>query len=167
MMVLLTLISFYFFWKLFEGKNYWILTGYALSSAALMYSHYYGILLIFAQALFLLGFYALRRHQNNATPFSIWGLAAGAIALLYIPGFYYLAYMLIHPMPGIWTEGLSDLSRGLFQYPTAPDSPSPLLLAILTLFALIAVCVLAMKRGERAALSLLLLWLIVPVALSL
>jgi len=76
--------------------------------------------------------------------------------------------MVIYPLSkNYWRERLSDVSKGLFQYPTAPDSPSPLLLAMLTLFALIAVCVLAMKRGERAALSLLLLWLIVPVALPL
>src|SRR5215204_2761750 len=72
MSVLLALISFYYFLKLFEGKDYWILAGYVLSSTALMYAHYYGLFLVFAQALFVLGFYALRGHKHNATTFGTW-----------------------------------------------------------------------------------------------
>ena len=177
MMVLFALISFYFFLKLFEGKNYWILAGYVLFSTTLMYAHYYGLFLVFVQALFVLGFYALRRHPNNATTvtttFGTWGLAAGATVILYLPGFFYLAYTLIHPNPPVYGQtppGLSDVSKSLLQYAGAPywgapSSPSLLLLAILTLFALIAVFVLLKRGGERMKLSLLLLWLIVPVAL--
>src|SRR5215217_3352233 len=174
MTILLALISFYFFLKLFEGKDYWTLAGYVISSTTLMYAHYYGLFLVLVQALFVLGFYALRRHPNNATTtFGTWGLAAGAIVVLYIPGFFYLAYTLIHPnrpVAGQTPPGLSDVSETLLQYAGAPyvgapASPSLLLLAILTLFALIAVCVLLKRGGERMALSLLLLWLIVPVAL--
>src|SRR5215217_2087790 len=163
MMVLLALISFYFFLKLFEGKHYWILAGYVLSSTALMYTHYYGLFLVFAQALFVLGFYALRGHKHNATTFGTWpnapafrtwALAAGAIVFLYIPGFFYLAYPLVYKLHPNFPQipGLTDVSSSFLKYAGAPGIPSPPLLAMLSLFALIAVRILVKKGIERAAL---------------
>src|SRR5215212_201796 len=176
MMVFLALSSSYLFLRLFGGKNYWILAGYVLSSAALMYSHYHGIFIVFAQALFVLGFYSLNRHNNetptrrpwaNAPTFRTWALAAGAIGIVYIPGFFYLAYPLVHSehRSHLHSPGLNDLLWSFLQYAGAPNFPSPLLLAMLTLFAVIAVGVLAKKGGQRTTLSLLLLWLFVPIAL--
>jgi hypothetical protein len=52
------------------------------------------------------------------------------------------------------------------QYAGAPEFRAPLLLvAVLTLFAFIGVVVLVKQGRERATLSLLLLWLMVPIAL--
>jgi len=175
MMVFLALSSSYLFLRLFGGKNYWVLAGYVLSSAALMYSQYHGIFIVFAQALFVLGFYSLNRHNNdtptrrtwaNAPTFRTWALAAGAIGIVYIPGFFYLAYPLVHSehRSHLHSPGLNDLLWSFLQYAGAPNFPSPLLLAMLTLFAVIAVGVLAKKGGDRKTLSLLLLWLIVPIA---
>ena len=161
------LTSFYLFLRFFEGRDYRVLAGYVLSNAALMYSHYYGLFLVAAQALFVLGYYVFRRREDEAPALRTWAWAAGAMTVLYIPGFFYLAYSLSHSENSNWIEtpGLSTLYSSFLEYAGAPNLGSSELLAVLILFALVGVGVLAKKGGERAALSLLSLWLIVPIAL--
>jgi uncharacterized membrane protein len=181
MMVFLCLSSFYFFLRLFQGKNYRIFAGYVLSSAALMYSHYFGLFIVIAQALFVLGFYFLNQYPDysptfdpwaNAPLFRTWALAAGAITILYTPGFFYLAYSLAYPehRTHIQAPGLRALGSSFLQYAGAPGFGYPefqkpvLILAVIMLFALVGVRVLAKNREQRVTLFLLLVWLIVPVA---
>ncbi len=101
MMVFLCLSSFYFFLRLFQGKNYRIFAGYVLSSAALMYSHYFGLFIVIAQALFVW-----------VSTFSI----NTQIILLLLT----LGLTLLFLEPGLW-------QRGLLRFFTHLDSSTSLI----------------------------------------
>ena len=53
LMVLLALISMYFFIRLLQGSNYALSVGYLLSTTLLVYTHIYGLFVVIAQNLFL------------------------------------------------------------------------------------------------------------------
>jgi len=168
MMVLLTLISFYFFIRLFAGKDYKVLIGYVLSTTALLYSHYYGLFFVVAQALFVLGVYSLKRYRRKTPLFRTWALAGGAVAALYIPGFLYLAYYLAHPQRYTWIPkpDLGATYSSFVKYTGAPGvASSPNLFSLLIFFAGISIIMLATSRTERAKLYLVSLWLVVPTLL--
>lgn len=176
MMVLLTLVSYYFFLRLLEGGNRKVLVGYVLSTAALMYSHYYGLFFVVAQTLFLLGFYSLggRRRERAPGP-KTWFLAGVAVATLYAPGFLYLAYALTHPEHRGWIGetvfGELDLVAVVHTYAVYAQAPGlrapKYYFALLVLFGAISAVALAANKGERGKLYLLSLWLLVPIALPL
>ena len=177
MMVLLALISYYFFLRLLEGEDYKVLAGYVLSTTALMYSHHYGLFFVIAQTLFLLGFYSLKRRRERAPSLKMWALAGGAVATLYIPGFLYLAYPLTHPEHRGWIEDtvpmitqldLVSVLHTYAVYAQAPGLRAPkYYFALLMLFAAASAVALAASKGERGKLYLLSLWLLVPIALPL
>jgi 4-amino-4-deoxy-L-arabinose transferase-like glycosyltransferase len=175
LMVLLALVSYYFFLRLFESENHKVLIGYVLSTTALMYSHYYGLFFVVAQTLFLVGFYSLGRRRERAPGLKTWALAGGAVATLYVPGFLYLAYVLTHPEHRGWIEdtvfGELDLVSVLLTYAVYAQAPGlrapKYYFALLVLFAATSAVVLAASKGERGKLYLLSLWLLVPIALPL
>lgn len=172
MMVFLALVSFYFFLRLFEGgKDYRVLAAYVLSTTLLIPTHIYGLFFVFAQALFLLGFF-LKRRSEQARNFRGWALAGGAIVVVCVPVFLYLAYQLKQPYiyQHNWIKEFltpENLYNSFALYAGAPQSPSPVLLSLLMLFALIAVVALAKSKGQRAKLYVLSLWLVVPIVLPL
>lgn len=176
MMLFLALVSFYFFLRLFEGgKDYRVLAAYVLSAVLLISSHIYGLFFVVAQALFLLGYYALealRRRSEQDRNFRAWALAGGALAIASVPVFLYFAYQLTQPAvyQKSWIKKsleIQSLDESFTAYAGAPQSYSPVLLLLLTFFALISVVALARSKEQRAKLYLLSLWLVVPIALPL
>ena len=190
LMVLLTLLSFYFFLRLFEGKDYRVLAGYILSTTALMYSHYYGLLFVLAQTLFLFSFYALQRNREQAPGLSTWALAGGALVILYIPGVVYFAYAWAQRSLQGWISkpDVLTLYDSVVAWAGVPglrysNPPQPLtfagvpglssvnlfhpliLLLPFVFFATVSVAALAASREERAKLYLLSLWLVLPIFL--
>ena len=93
-MVFLTLLSFYFFLRLAKGDNVprSASVGYIISTVLLMYTHFYGVFFVAAQAIYVLASGANLRR---------WKVPAGALALLYVPWLMLLAVDVLSPMgPG-------------------------------------------------------------------
>jgi len=155
LMVLLTLLSFYFFVRLVkEGRSRYATVGYVACSALLMYAHFYAVFFVAAQVLYL-----LVSREN------LWGwiLPGGALALLYVPWVVLLAVNVLSPA-GAWQGGtiwipeptVADIAR-IFQ---AYAGSLPLAIAL----TLLAGCGLFRTlRGDGPTAYLLLAWLLVPI----
>ena len=78
--ILLTLLSVYFLLKALNKKKLFYWTAYIISSALLIYTHYFGFLILIFEGLFLLLY--LREYKNSIKSFLI---SAVSIFVLYIP----------------------------------------------------------------------------------
>ncbi len=65
LMVLLTLLSMYFFIKLLKKRNLMLSTGYVLFSVLLMYTHILSVFIIIAQNIYLITLFLLSRGANR------------------------------------------------------------------------------------------------------
>ena len=155
LMVFLTLLSFYFFIRLTKGGvSRYASVGYVISTALLMYTHFYGVFLIAAQII-----YVLVSRENVRR----WIVPAGVLLLLYIPWVVLLAITVLSP-EGAWQSGttwipeptLGDIPRILRAY----SGSLPLTIA-LTLLAVYGT--LRTIRRQKPAAYLLLAWLLVPI----
>jgi mannosyltransferase len=154
LMVLLTLLSFYFFVKLVkEAPSRSTTVWYVSSTALLMYTHFYAVFFVAAQVLYLL---------VSRTNLRVWILPGGALALLYVPWALLLAVNVLSPA-GSWQGGTTWIPE-----PTAADvarifqaySGSLPLAIVLTLLG--GFGLLRTFGGERSTAYLLLAWLLVP-----
>lgn len=134
--------------------------AYAAATAGVVYLHLYGALLPLAQALFALGWLALRRQVR---PFVHWLLAAAAALLLFAP---WLPHALGILGFGGWREGGNAGSlpwRYWSAYTAGFALAEPWRGALLALYALLALGgVLYWWRTRAAALLYLLLLLLGP-----
>jgi mannosyltransferase len=154
LMVLLTLLSFYFFVKLLkDGRTPLTTIGYVVCSALLIYTHFYAVFFVAAQVLSLL----VSRENLRA-----WILPGGILALLYVPWVLLLALNVLSPA-GAWQGGtawipeptVADIAR-IFQ---AYSGSLPLVIALTLLAGFGLIRTLA---GDRPSAYLLLAWLLVP-----
>jgi len=191
MYTLLTLegiLSWYFFGKLLEGSRRAMWAGYFLSSGAILYTHYYGVLLLLPQTapVFLFS----RRGEVERSFRTRWLMVQGGLALLILPWLIFAATSVqlgrlewierYHPLAQIaagllrFTAGYPGMAWGALQ-----DRRLPNMLALLCGLLIIGFAAAALFRDEnghprslRTALGerpvLLCLWyLMAPIAMML
>ncbi len=155
LMVLLTLLSFYFFVKLVkDGSSRYTSVGYVVCTALLIYAHFYGVFFVAAQIIFLL---ASRENLRR------WILPGVALALLYVPWVLLLAVNVLSPA-GAWQGGttwipepsLADVARILQAY--SASLPLAIVFILLGCYGSFRII-----RGDRPTAYLLLAWLLVPI----
>jgi len=154
LMVFLTLLSFYFFVRLVKnGRSRYASVGYVACTALLMYTHFYAVFFVAAQALYLL----VSRENLRG-----WILPGGVLALLYVPWALLLAVNVLSPA-GAWQGGttwipepsLSELARTFQAY--SESLPLAIAFTLLAGYGLLRTI-----RSDRSAACLLLAWLLVP-----
>jgi mannosyltransferase len=155
LMVLLTLLSFYFIVKLVrDGRTPFPTIGYIACTALLMYTHFYAIFFVAAQGLYLL----FSRENLRA-----WLLPGGVLALLYVPWALLLAVNVLSPA-GAWQGGttwipeptFADIARIFQAY--SGSLPLAIVLTLLAGYGLARTL-----GGDRPTAFLLLAWLVVPI----
>jgi mannosyltransferase len=115
---LLSLLSFYFFLKLIEGKSRWALAGYILSSALMMYTHVYSFFIIAAENLYLLTLLFASRDIFKRV-WKRWLLAQVVLLILFLPWLSVQLQQFSRVQEGFWI----------------PKLPPRLLLYTLTVYA--------------------------------
>jgi uncharacterized membrane protein len=180
MLVSLTLLSFYFFLKLLEGKRSRLaFVAYVASSTLMMHTHIYSFFIIIAQNIYFLTL-AFTAKEIFKRSLKRWLLAQLVLALLFVPWFFALLRQVSRVRRGFWI----------------PDEPPRAILDALylhagstnlawVLFPLVAFAVLSAWKGvrkeagvpasqtqikdgfnsERLKIYLLLLWLVCPIIL--
>ena len=87
LMVLLTLLSFYFFLKLLEHKSFRNSALYLATSLLLLYTHYYSLLLILSQNIFFLTLFLFGK-SGKALSLKRWVLLQITLFVMYLPQLY-------------------------------------------------------------------------------
>lgn len=166
LMALLALVSFYCFIKVLRERKLAVQMGYVLSTIALMYCHVYGLFIVLAQNIYFAAIFLGRtfRSRDDARPsLGRWMGLQALLVVLYIPGFILLTGWLSQTKDSTRTwippPSLGSVYRDLVSY-----SGSPLLLALLLTFALLAVIALV-RSGATGNLLLLLVWFLTSVVL--
>jgi len=88
LMVLLTLLSFYFLIKILKKRKLAASIGYIIASILLMYTHLYGLFVVIAQNIFLLTVF-LFLHKTLELNFRKWILFQCALVIAYIPWIFF------------------------------------------------------------------------------
>jgi 4-amino-4-deoxy-L-arabinose transferase-like glycosyltransferase len=155
LMAFLTLLSFYFFVKLLKGgSSRYTSAGYVISTALLMYTHFYGVFFVAAQVIYLLA---------SAENLRRWILPGVALTILYVPWVLLLAVNVLSPA-GAWRGGttwireptVADVARTILAY--SESLPLAIALTLLAVYGLLRII-----RGDRPTAYLLLAWLLVPI----
>jgi mannosyltransferase len=173
LMTLLALLSFYFFLKTLSQGEFAARAGYVVCTAALLYSHIYGLFVVFAQNLY---YFAARllfagkvslestgQARGGAPGLGGWILLQALLLVLYVPGLVLLAGWILEPAGRDWIQrpslGSVYVSLGIY-------AGSPLLLVLLLALSLLAtVGLIRTGTNGRKKLGLLLAWFFTPVAL--
>jgi len=90
LIVLLTLVSMYFFIRLFQERKTSTSVLYILSSALLLYTHFFGLFVIAAQNIYLISEFMLSRKKPGPG-FVRWLLLQAILFVLFLPWFGFLA----------------------------------------------------------------------------
>jgi uncharacterized membrane protein len=180
LLCLLSLLSFYYFLELLDGKKSRVaLAGYILASALMMYTHVYSFFILAAQNLYLLVLLFASRDIFRRV-WKRWLLAQIALLVLFLPWLSVQLQQFSRVQEGFW---IPKLPPRLLLYTLTMYAGSNYLAWILS--ALIVLAVLAGWKGlgeaPRAAtpsgdikdgvaagrlkLCLLLLWLLCPILL--
>jgi mannosyltransferase len=80
LMVLLALVSMYFFWRFLQQSNLVSSVGYVLSTTLLVYTHYFGWFVVIAQNIYIVTFLVLSKQRTYKLRHWI-GLQAIVLAL--------------------------------------------------------------------------------------
>jgi 4-amino-4-deoxy-L-arabinose transferase-like glycosyltransferase len=178
LMVFLTLLSLYFFIRLRDGKDRKIVWGYILSSSALMFTHYYGLLIILAQNIYMFTLYLLKKNMYEPSTARWWRLQV-VLGILYLPWLFILLNQVISIQDGFWIPqpSLKALLDTFIKY--AGSRQTFLLFSALTVIGLIPSLFFRTRRqtGEKAdkkyssnlspykSISLLTVWMLTPILL--
>lgn len=137
LMVLLTLISIYFFIRLFKERSLIFSICYVLSSTLLIYTHVYGLFIIIAQNIYIVTLF-LSSRENHKLNFRSWILLQSILIILFIPqiGFFLrnVSNMVHH---GYWipVPVMGSIIDSFFEY--AGSRYLSLLFLILSSFSII------------------------------
>jgi mannosyltransferase len=171
LMALLTLLSFYFFLKTLNRGNLAARAGYVLCTSALLYSHVYGLFVVFAQNLYYFAARSLfagrvslgSMGEIRGAGLGGWVLLQALLLILYVPGLVLLAGWILEPAGRSW---IKQPSLGSVYVNVGIYAGSPLLLLFLLILSLLAVVGLIRSGANgRKRLGLLLAWFLSPVAL--
>ncbi|MCH7518411.1 MAG: glycosyltransferase family 39 protein [Candidatus Dadabacteria bacterium] len=182
LLAFLTLVSYYFYLKIGSSKQRSYFVGYVISSILLLYTHYYGFLIIAAQNIFFFTEY-FKNRKLNELDFRRWVKSQVLLFLLYLPGFVLLGKHTVAIQGGFWLPEPTLL--GIFIC-IKKYSGSLSLLVLFLVFSLLSVVSLRHIKtkkslkgllkpfdnySEKLTLSninrvyLLLLWLLTPIIL--
>lgn len=171
LLAFLTLLSFYYYLKIISSDRRLYVFGYLLSSVLMLYTHYYGFLILAVQNIFFFGNY-LKTRDLGALSLRKWLTYQIILGVLYLPGFVLFAKHAVAIQGGFWLPEptLSSITRIFVVY-----SGSLLLCLVLVIFSLLSF--LSFRRlknssdADNLILSksnrfyLVLLWLFVPILL--
>lgn len=170
LLTLLTLLSFYFFIKILKKWDFALLVGYLLSSVFLIYTHYSGFFVIFVQNIFLI--FTRLLSKDSKFSFRKWFILYFVLIILFIP---WIRFVLSKINLKIFIDELSRRQEYIFLWyfrlpvrsiNTITDSffKWSSQTEVLLLIYLISIF-LAISYRYIKMVSLLLIWLFVPIAL--
>jgi uncharacterized membrane protein len=177
LMVMLTLLSMYFFINLLKARRPTIQIAYILSSTLLIYTHFFGLFVILTQNLFFFGHY-LTFSKNKRNGLRNWITLQIILFLIYLPWTGYLLRQAQIVQAGNFLGWISpppilSIVASLFEYSGFYSIFAPLLtIAISGLLSIILIALLIYsfidRKGIRACARkrehwLLLMWLIIPI----
>jgi uncharacterized membrane protein len=83
LMVLLALLSMYFFWRFLQQRSLVSSVGYVLSTTLLVYTHYYGWFVVIAQNIYVVTLLLLSKHR--AYRLRDWVVLQAIVVVLFVP----------------------------------------------------------------------------------
>lgn len=178
LIALLTLVSFYFFIKFFNKRNFVILISYILSSILLIYAHSVGIFIILLQNIYVFTLYLLSK-KNYKFIINDWILLQIILIILYMPWIGILRNQLLTIQNNFSLEK-PTIYLLLKTFTAYAGSPSSSLLFFLILLFLSIVTYKKIRKNFRNSLEiikniqstylsiinkiyLLLMWLLIPI----
>lgn len=178
---LFVLLSMWFFIKLAlqvssrgrEPTGRATLAGYVAFTSLMMYAHVYGVFVVAAQGLYLLGAILAAKRSGHHLGLGLkgWFFIQGALAVLYIPGLFFLVAQITRPQGRAWVDEptLTSLARFLVVYAgSVPIAYVFVALAALPVALILLRFVdarLSPGQRQRRGVYLLVLWLLAPVVL--
>jgi len=144
LMVLLALLSAYFFLRFLQRSSLALSAGYVLSTTLLIYTHYYGVLVVVAENIYLVTLLALSKHRTYKL--RDWVVLQVIVAALFIPWTLVLRQQILR------NEGTGSL---LAQSPAAAIiqtfvsyAGDPVLLALFLGLSVLSVVAVQKVRGS-------------------
>lgn len=171
LLAFLTLVSFYYYLKLLSSNRRSYLILYLLSTVLILYTHYYGFLILAAQNIFYFGNY-IRNREFSHINLKKWITYQVIIGVCYLPGFVLFAKHTVAIQGGFWLPEptISALARTFLIY-----SGSILSTIVLIIFSLLSLLIFRQRKAENEVdntsfsitnrFYLLLLWLFIPILL--
>lgn len=101
LMVFLSLVSFYSLVKLTSSRRRAYSIAYIVSSVLLIYTHYYGLLIIAAQNIFCFTLF-LKNKKAGELGLGRWVRLQLILGILFLPGIYLLAKITLSIQKGFW-----------------------------------------------------------------
>jgi len=180
LMVLLTLFSFYSLLRMTGNRKRLYGVIYVISNVLLMYTHYYGALIVLLQNIFYFTLF-LRDRKAGEIDLRRWLTLQAVTGLLFLPGFLLWAKVTLSIQRGFWVpEPTLGSVAGYF----TAYAGSGLLLIVFVMFALLSVVGFQNIKDSRrlknflqdfgnvpeslgitsgSVMYLLILWLLVPI----
>jgi uncharacterized membrane protein len=93
LMVLLALLSMYFFWRFLQQRNLVSSAGYVLATTLLVYTHYYGWFVVIAQNIYVVTLLLLSKHR--AYRLRDWAVLQAIVVALFVPWMVILVNQLL------------------------------------------------------------------------
>lgn len=180
LMVLLTLVSFYSLLRMTGSRKRVYGVLYVLCNVLLMYTHYYGALVVVSQNIFYFTLF-LRDRKAGEIDIRRWLTLQAVTGLLFLPGFLLWAKVTLSIQSGFWVPEptLGSVAGYFTEY-----AGSGLVLIIFVIFALLSVASFRNIKDSRrlknfiqgfdgfpeslgissgSVMYLLILWLLVPI----
>jgi mannosyltransferase len=175
LMVLLTLVSMYFFLKLLERRSYPISAGYIASSTLLIYTHFFGLFVIAAQNIYLASLFIITR-KTTKRGFRRWIILQAILFVLYLPWLGFLIRQALIIQGGEFLGWLAQpsillMASSFFEYSGYFNVAAPLWVLFLSaalsiIFIILSLnSILKIKKSGRGKILFLVIWLLTPTLL--